>query len=110
MTPDQTMLIGTKDTKHRRVSTQMPVEKNIAFSVIPAMVIGQRLAYPPPRLAQAEWQRHLEQGILSTIDHVSVQPVDQAAAAVGTIEHVRLSRLRGNVRSVIYFMKESLKP
>lgn len=110
VTRDQTVLIDTDDKKLRRVSSQMPVEKNIAFSVVPALVMAHRLAYPPPRLAQSDWQRHLEEGILSRIDNVSVVPPEEALSVIGAVERVRLSRIRGSVRSALYFLKESLKP
>lgn len=109
ITRDQTLLLATDDKKLRHVSSQMPVEKEIAFSVVPAMIIGHRLAYPPPRPLQYDWQRQLEEAILARIDNVSVQPPEEAMTAVGKIERVRLSRLRGNLTTAVYFIKESLK-
>lgn len=110
VTPDQTLLIDNGSKTGRHVHCQMPVEKNIAFSVIPAIVMGHRQAYTPPRLEQSDWQKQLESEIMATIDTVSVYEPQAAIASVGKVEYIRLRRLLGGLKSTGYFIKESLKP
>jgi glycogen debranching enzyme len=92
------------------VDAQMLPEKNIAFTVIPAMVLAWRAtnrgrAWP----AQAAWQTELEDAILSSIE--TTDRLDPAAAAteVATIVPTKFRRGRGNLRSTYYFLKQRSK-
>ena len=89
------------------VDAQMNPEKNIAFTVIPAMVLAWRStnrgrAWP----AQSAWQKKLEEDVLSTIEETKRLEPSEAASVVTAIVPANFRRLRGNVRSGWYFLNE----
>lgn len=92
------------------VDAQMLPEKHIAFTVIPAMVLAWRAtnrgrAWP----AQAAWQKSLEDEVLAHIDATERLTPAEAAQVVVKVVPTKFRRLRGNLRSSYYFLKERSK-
>ncbi len=89
------------------VDAQMKPEKNIAFTVIPAMVLAWRAtnrgrAWPQ----QAEWQEKLEQEIFAGLEKTErLKPEDATKVVVAEVP-TRFRRLQGNMRSAWYFLGE----
>ena len=105
---DGSLLLETDDKPARTVSVQMPVEKRIAFSIVPALIAARRTVKPTKRLAQADWQQELEREVLKTIDTVELMPPDDARRNLPIVP-VRLKRFQASLRTTLYFTKESLK-
>ncbi len=96
---------GKKAT--RTVHAQMLPEKNIAFTVIPAMVLAQRAendkrAWPEPN----DWQSQLEESVLARIDNVERLDPAHAHTAVPAVVPTKFNRLAGNTRSAWYFYRQ----
>lgn len=89
------------------VDAQMLPEQDIAFTVIPSMVLAWRgtnrgRAWPE----QAEWQKKLEADIFETITKTERLAPDKAAASLKATVPTKFRRFRGNVRSAVYFLRE----
>lgn len=92
------------------VDAQMLPEKQIAFTVIPAMVLAWRAtnrgrAWPP----QSAWQKELEDTVLSGLQTTERLEPHEAASVVAQVVPTKFRRVRGNVRSTYYFLKERSK-
>ena len=101
------MLKSTNRWRARaRVDGQMLPEKTIAFTVVPAMALAQRViggqSWPKP----ATWIAELEDSILATIDDVSRATPDRAADSLPAVVPTKLRRVRGNLRSMWYFNQQ----
>lgn len=89
------------------VDAQMLPEHNIAFTVIPSMVLAWRgtnrgRAWPEQR----EWQKQLETDILQTITQTERLAPADAAGSLKAVVPTKFRRFRGNVRSAVYFLSE----
>lgn len=105
-------LLRSVPGEHAEVSVdaQMLPEKNIAFTVIPAMVLAWRgtnrgRAWP----TQMEWQKQLEAEVLATIEQTERVAPERAADIVPAVVPTKFRRIRGNVRSAWYFLNERRK-
>lgn len=90
-----------------RVDAQMLPEKNIAFTVIPALVLAYRAinrkrAWP----SQEDWQKELEKEILGAIDKTEQLDPKAAAETVVAVVPTKFRRSRGNARTMAYFLDE----
>lgn len=65
------------DHAERKLSAQMRPERNIAFTVVPMMVIARRQNGKQIELEQADWQAELEKSILSRIDLLTAEMIDE---------------------------------
>lgn len=90
---------------YARLDVQMKPERDIAFSVIPALVLAERSIQkanqPPPK----KWQATLEATVLSTITDIPLYPADEALRRA-SVEYRTLKRGRAARRSVVYFLKQ----
>jgi hypothetical protein len=89
------------------VDAQMHPEKNIAFTVIPAMVLAWRAtnhgrAWP----VQSEWQKKLEEEVLAGIEQTERLTPSEASSVVTVVVPTKFRRWRGNLRSAVYFLNE----
>lgn len=97
-----------RQNAERTVRVQMPVEKRIAFSIVPALVSARRIAAAKKRQPQSAWQKELEAEILATIDNVVLAAPEVAADGLRLIP-VRFTRFSAALRTTLYFTKESMK-
>lgn len=93
------------------VDAQMLPEKNIAFTVIPSMVLAYRAAnskhvWPKPH---DTWRLQLEDDILKGIDDVKRAPPEESAKVVSAVVPTKFRRYRGNVRTLMYFWRQTRK-
>jgi hypothetical protein len=91
----------------RTVSAQMLPEKNIAFTVIPSMVLAERSdnpkrSWPKPN----DWQKQLEDEVLEGLTHVDRLAPEQASSALPSVVATKFNRLSGNTRSSWYFYRQ----
>lgn len=89
------------------VDAQMLPEKEIAFTVIPAMVLAWRAtnrgrAWP----AQSPWQKKLETDIMATLEPTERVDPRKASQVVAAVVPTNFRRFRGNTRSAWYFLRE----
>lgn len=92
------------------VDAQMLPEKRIAFTVIPAMVLAWRAtnrgrAWPQ----QSAWQKKLEDDILTDLEKTERLAPEKVADTVAAVVPTKFRRLRGNLRSSLYFLRERSK-
>jgi glycogen debranching enzyme len=92
------------------VDAQMLPEENIAFTVVPAMTLARRAtnrsrAWPQ----QQKWQADLEKSIIDTIDAVDLLDPKQAHSDMTAVVPTKFRRVRGTVRTGLYFMRERRK-
>jgi glycogen debranching enzyme len=90
-----------------RVDAQMLPEKNIAFTVVPALVLAYRTlnrkrAWP----SQEDWQKKLEEEVLANITLTERLAPENAAQHVAAVVPTKFRRVRGNARSAYYFLSE----
>lgn len=93
------------------VDAQMLPEKNIAFTVIPAMVLAWRKInrkHVWPKTTSA-WRNKLEEDILATIDDVQCVAPEKAKDVVSAVVPAKFRRFRGNARTLYYFWREKSK-
>lgn len=88
---------------------QMKPEKNIAFSVVPSVVMARHVVEPPPRLPQQHWQVELEEKILKKIKKVKLAKPDEAIKSVGDFEYRRLALFSARLFAMYYFFREFKK-
>lgn len=89
------------------VDAQMKPERNIAFTVIPAMVLAWRAINPGRAWPKQEpWQKELEEEIIRNIDQTERLIPEQAIGVVSAIVPTKFRRIRGNIRSAWYFLNE----
>lgn len=88
------------------INAHMKPEKNIGFSVAPAMVMARRVMIPPIQKVQEGWQSELEEKILANISPIERVPPAEALTAIGPYEtrHIRL--WLAGLRSIRYFTKQ----
>jgi glycogen debranching enzyme len=89
------------------LKVQMPPEKRIAFSVVPALTMAKRASYKEEHLAQTAWQKELETRLLSTIQMIERAEPVKARDAIGPIKRVKLNRWAGSRESYKYFRVQS---
>jgi hypothetical protein len=106
---DGSLCLPSSDRRVKKVQAQMPPEQNIAFTIVPALTMAQRIIHPPEKLPQEPWQMALETEILSRIPLVDRLLPDEAKRAAAHIEAVRPVRTLATLRTVGYFVGESLK-
>ncbi len=90
------------------LSVQMKVEKNIAFSVVPALRIAHRRALGSTRTQQLPWQRELEDDVLSRLPEVQCYSVDDAKSHGLPVQYRRYGRKMAAVRTFAYFARQTL--
>lgn len=90
----------------KRLRVQMKPERDIAFSVVPALLMARRAIDPPERKAQRPWQIELEERVLSTISSVKRVAPGDALATIGTVERARLVRWPAGLRTFGYFWRQ----
>lgn len=102
-------LLRNVPNKHAEVyvDAQMLPEKNIAFTVIPAMVLAYRAANRKRAWPKQEsWQTDLENEILKTIEDTERVRPDNASHVLTAVVPTKFRRFRGNVRTLKYFLNE----
>lgn len=90
------------------VDAQMLPEKHIAFTIIPSLVLAYRASnakhvWPT---TNSEWRKKLEDDILASIDIVERVPPAEAKEVVSAVVPTKFRRVRGNIRTLGYFLKE----
>lgn len=88
------------------IKVQMPPEKRIAFSVVPAITMAKRASYKDERLSQSAWQKQLEERILVDLTLVERVEPDKAIDAIGPVQRVKLDRWGGSWESYKYARRE----
>lgn len=106
---DGSLNLPSDDRKAKKAQAQMPPEQNIAFTVVPALTMAQRIIHPPEKLPQETWQAELEKEILNQIPIVERLSPDVAKQMAAGVPKVRIARSWANLRTTGYFVKESLK-
>lgn len=92
---------------HVKVDAQMLPEKNIAFTVIPAVTLAYRAMNRGRALpAQEKWQKELEREILAAIEPTERLSPEVAHSTVTAVVPTKFRRFRGNVRTTFYFLTE----
>ncbi|MGK2896121.1 MAG: hypothetical protein ACSLEY_00760 [Candidatus Saccharimonadales bacterium] len=91
------------------IDAQMKPEKNIGFSVVPAMVMARHVAIPPIHKVQEGWQVALEKKILAAIPSVERVVPNEALNVIGAYEKRHIRRWLAGLRSARYFMKQREK-
>ena len=102
-----TVVLPDKKGPDGELKVQMPPEKRIAFSVVPAMTMAKRASYKDPRLAPVGWQKDLEARILDRIPHVERAKPGEALKAIGPVKRMKLRRWAGAWDSAKYFWSET---
>lgn len=101
------LLKETSTNPQLAIDAQMRPETNIAFTIIPSMMLALRVANRRSAAAKrSNWQAVLEDEILAAIEHVQLVSPNEALATMPIITGIKLRRWRGNIRSGLYFMKE----
>jgi glycogen debranching enzyme len=104
---DGTVALQADKGSDGTLKVQMPPEKRIGFTVVPAMTMAKRSSYHDEHLPQNDWQKKLEKKILEKIDHIDrAEPAD-ALKALGNVRYVRLNRWSGAWESFKYFRRET---
>lgn len=106
VTRDESVIIPSRDKAMHRLNVQMKPEKNIAFSVVPAMVMGHRAVTKPRYSEPNKWQRELDERILSTIPRVERAQPASAINAIGEFEYRHLRRWSSTIRTMHYFWSQ----
>lgn len=89
------------------VDAQMYPEKDIAFTVVPALVLAYRaMSRKRSWPSQENWQKKLEEQVLSSIERTERLDPKEAAQDVTAVVPTRFRRIRGNIRSAWYFFDE----
>lgn len=106
---DGSLSLTSSDRQAKKAQAQMPPEQNIAFTVVPALTMAQRIIHPSEKMPQKPWQAELEAEILSHIPIVERVAPETAKRAAADVPKVRIVRTWANLRTAGYFVKESLK-
>lgn len=106
VTRSNTVVVATKDRTMPGLNVQMKPEKHIAFSVVPAMVMGHRAATKPRYSQPNSWQRELDERILATIPRIERAQSSQAINAIGSFEYRHLRRWMSTIRTMYYFWQQ----
>lgn len=106
---DGSLNLPSNDRKAKKAQAQMPPEQVIAFTVVPALTMAQRIIHPPEKLPPEPWQAQLEAEILKQIPIVERLSPEEAKKAAADVKKVRIVRTLANLRTTGYFVKESLK-
>ena len=77
----------------RKISSQMYPERNIAFTVVPMMVVARRQVDTPQELPTEAWQTELEERILSRIPILKIEEIDVPINKTA----VRIKRIKAGV-------------
>lgn len=93
-----------------RCDVQRLPEQQIAFSVVPAMVLAHRQIAPPSMPEPATWQRQLEQEVLSQIKRATLAQPNHATEAIGPSASAvfRRDRARFKIARYLYRNRASL--
>jgi glycogen debranching enzyme len=106
---DGTLVIPAHEWKYPGLNVQMKPEQQIAFSVVPALVMARRHAEQPVKLTPKKWQRDLETRLLSQIPSMSLAAPDQALGSVGPLVYRRLRRWPAGIATMYYFWNQQRK-
>jgi len=106
---DGVTCLMTDDRSQKTVHMQMPVEKNISFSVVPAMIVALRYDSPPASDIPLKWQQELEDELLSTFDTINRHSSPEITKTLCAVKYVYPRRAVASLRTTAYFMKESFK-
>jgi hypothetical protein len=100
--------VVVQDNKRARSSLaiQMIPERNIAFTIVPALVSARRAIWPDLRLPQDAWQKALEAEVMSSIESIALLSPENAVKQT-QVEYMKLRRLSGTLKSARYFMRKS---
>jgi glycogen debranching enzyme len=104
---DGTVALWDPAGKDGTLKVQMPPEKRIAFSVVPAMTMAKRASYKGEHLQPNEWQKKLENRIMRKIQRVERAEPAKAIDAIGPVRRVKLNRWAGAWQSYKYFQRET---
>ena len=88
-----------KAKTHRR--GQMIPEQNIAFTVVPVLVMARRKLVPELNKSHGQWQDQFEAEILSSIEHVELLPAEKAVDAYKATP-LRIDRTWCGIRSALH--------
>lgn len=103
---DDTVIVPSGDKAMHRLDVQMKPERNIAFSVVPAMVMGHRAATKPRYSEPNVWQRELDERTLATIPRVARAEPSHAMNVIGAYEYRHLRRWSSTIRTMYYFWSQ----
>lgn len=106
---DGTVVIPDIKGADGKINVQMPPEKRIAFSVVPAIVLAWRAGRKDDLPEPNEWQRDLETKIMKQIDHVERYEPDKAIDGIGPVKRMRLRRWAGLLITAKYLVRERKK-
>lgn len=108
---DGVLLRSQKDHPVAHKHAQMIPEKDIAFTVVPALTLAHRAQYEkkPKKLTGKTWQQKLEADILKQIPLVERIEPDMAHEHVGEIRATKFHRFNANLRSIWYTWQQSRK-
>lgn len=101
------MQLPIRDRSLPKITAQMIPEKNIAFTVVPLLNIARSTGEPVPKPAE-EWQKELEESVLSRITHMPLVAPQKAIDALQP-RKVYLKRSSALLRSVHRFGIKEVK-
>lgn len=100
------LILPAKSRFSPTLQVHMKPEQNIAFSVVPGVVMARRSIELGGKLAQLPWQAELEKRVLEKIKHIDRADPSSAIDAVGPVVHLHLRRWSAGLRTMYYFWKE----
>lgn len=95
--------------KHAEVTVdaQMLPEERIAFTVIPSIVLAWRgTNRDKAKPSSLTWQNELENEIMKTYEPIERKSPEAAHEVMNAVVPTKFRRMRGNIRSARYFLKE----
>lgn len=106
-------LLRTSGGEGRKIKrrAQMAPEKQIAFTVVPALTLAYRAQYEkkPKKIKAKSWQQKLEADVLKDIPIVERRAPELAQEVVGRIQSTAFRRFGANALSSWYVLRESRK-
>ena len=108
---DGVLLRSQKEHPVAHKKAQMIPEKDIAFTVVPALTLAHRAQYEkkPKKLTGKTWQQKLEAEILKDIPLVERIEPEMAHEHVGEVRATKFHRFNANIQSIWYTWQQSRK-
>ena len=109
VTHENTVLIPNK-TSNQRLSVQFKPEKNIAFTIVPSLVIAHRKNIKtPPSTENETWKVEFEEEILSQITQYQMVKPTEAISQFNS-RSVRLGRFTATLKTLKYVTGQLIWP
>lgn len=107
---DDGVLARARDDAGVSLPIQMLPEHDIAFSVVPGLVLAHRLTSKTVHEHVSEvWQRHLEDSVLTKVLNVQVYDPHDAVSSKLNSRPIRYARGQGILKSLAYIAGQSMR-